>query len=166
MLPPSTGVVGGTHECGVPKRFAYFTSPSVRGRLSLDWEPSAVSPTETLNAPSDIRAQRGIRIALLSAIKARVLATVHPHTSPVVVAGLGGAAGGGRFRAARTISATLPPRMSTPPTSSPIATQSKNDSLAPRSTSGPTPPRSSGRSAVAAAHLPQSDGTRPGTDRS
>jgi len=43
----------------------------------------------------------------------------------------GGAAGDGRFRAARMISATLPPRIRAPPMSSPIATQSKNDSLAP-----------------------------------
>jgi hypothetical protein len=88
-----------------------------------------------------------------------------------------------------------PSMTSAPPTSCPIATQSKNDSLAPTSISAatpgepsafirttdqspprtfevmvwlpgsePTPPGSSGRSAVAAAHRPQLDGTRRGTD--
>src|SRR5438034_8957880 len=50
-----------------------------------------------------------------------------------------GAEGGWRLRAARTINAVLPPVTSTPPMSNPIATQSRNDSFAPRSTSAATP---------------------------
>src|SRR5215468_11085625 len=53
--------------------------------------------------------------------------------------GTDGAAGGFRVRAASKISAVLPPTTSRPPTSDPIATQSRNDSLAPRSMSAAMP---------------------------
>src|SRR4051794_13927265 len=53
--------------------------------------------------------------------------------------GADGAEGGWRLRAARTTNAVLPPTTSTPAMSSPIATQSRKDSLAPRSTSAATP---------------------------
>ena len=58
--------------------------------------------------------------------------------SLLAVAGAGGAGGAWRLREARTISAVLPTRTSTPPRNSPIASQSRNDSLAPRSMSATT----------------------------
>ena len=65
-------------------------------------------------------------------------AGVLPDLLPTV-GGTGGEGGGCRVRAARTINAVLPPTTSTPPTSNPIATQSRKDSLAPRSMSAATP---------------------------
>src|SRR6266508_1432680 len=61
-----------------------------------------------------------------------------PDPAPAV-GGTGGEGCGRRVRAARTINAVLPPVTSTPPMSNPVATQSRNDSLAPRSTSAATP---------------------------
>ena len=55
------------------------------------------------------------------------------------VGGTGDPGGGGRVRAARTINPVLAPTTSTPPRNNPIATQSRNDSLAPTSMSATTP---------------------------
>ena len=65
-------------------------------------------------------------------------AGVLPAPLPAVE-GTGGAGGGRGFRAARTTNAVLPPTTTMPPMSNPIATQSRKDSLAPRSMSALTP---------------------------
>src|SRR6266480_3493376 len=71
--------------------------------------------------------------------------TLFPYTTlfrsdpAPALGGTGGEGCGRGLRAASTTSAALPPVTSTPPMSSPIATQSRNDSLAPRSTSAVTP---------------------------
>src|SRR6266540_6095353 len=61
-----------------------------------------------------------------------------PDPAPAV-GGTGGEGCGRRVRAARTINAVLPPVTSTPPSSTPIATQSRKDILAPTSMSAATP---------------------------
>ena len=84
--------------------------------------------------PGELPAAGGTSVEWLGASGASVLPCSRPS-----VGGAGGVGGGRGLRAARTINAVLPTETSTPPMSNPVATQSRNDSLAPRSTSAATP---------------------------
>jgi len=84
--------------------------------------------------PHSIQLDRGPSVDRSGGSGAGVL----PDSRPAV-GDTGGAGGGCRVRAARTINAVLPPTTSRPPRSDPIATQSRKESLAPRSMSASTP---------------------------